>query len=143
MAKSVASSITQLFLSAALYKRNQGRLVRGLTAAGFGIVAAAGCYKLSEVLEVSFNSRSNALAISGALLAVCGWLVFRLVNWEPFAEFLISVESEMQKVSWPSRTEQYRAVAVVLATMLFMVIVLFVYDTTLWWLLTTLRVLKA
>ena len=35
---------------------------------------------------------------------VLGWLIFRLVQFPPFAEFLIATEAEMNKVSWTSRT---------------------------------------
>ncbi len=31
------------------------------------------------------------------------WLCFRLVNMPRFADFLIAVEAEMNKVSWPTR----------------------------------------
>jgi preprotein translocase SecE subunit len=63
------------------------------------------------------------------LLAVAGgWVLFRLVNYPRFADFLISVEAEMDKVSWPRKAELKRATAVVLSTMLFLGFVLFAYD---------------
>jgi len=52
----------------------------------------------------------------------------RLVNWPKFADFLISVEAEMTKVSWPTKTELYRASLVVIFTMALMAVVLFVFD---------------
>ena len=37
-----------------------------------------------------------------ALLAVVGlWAAYRVVNLPAFADFLIAVEAEMNKVSWP------------------------------------------
>jgi preprotein translocase subunit SecE len=51
-----------------------------------------------------------------------------LVNWPKFADFLISVEAEMTKVSWPTKTELYRASLVVIFTMALMAVVLFVFD---------------
>ena len=45
-----------------------------------------------------------------------------------FADFLIAVEAEMNKVSWPTRPELVRAVFVVLFTVFFMAAVLFGYD---------------
>ena len=38
------------------------------------------------------------------------WLGYRLVNIPRFADFLIAVEAEMNKVSWPSRGELIRSV---------------------------------
>jgi preprotein translocase subunit SecE len=56
------------------------------------------------------------------------WFAYRLVNWPRFADFLISVEAEMSKVSWPPKTELYRASMVVIFTMAFLAILLFCYD---------------
>ena len=47
-------------------------------------------------------------------MAVAGWICYRLVNFPGFADFLIAVEAEMNKVSWPTRTELFRASMVVL-----------------------------
>ena len=51
------------------------------------------------------------------LLAAGLWLAYRLVNVPAFADFLIAVEAEMNKVSWPSRTELVRGSTVVLLMM--------------------------
>ena len=48
------------------------------------------------------------------LLAACVWVSYRLVNVPGFADFLIAVEAEMNKVSWPTRTELFRSSIVVL-----------------------------
>jgi preprotein translocase subunit SecE len=56
------------------------------------------------------------------------WLGYRLVNWPRFADFLIAVEAEMSKVSWPTKTELYRASTVVIFTMAFLALLLFCYD---------------
>jgi preprotein translocase subunit SecE len=45
-----------------------------------------------------------------------------------FADFLIGVEAEMNKVSWPSRTELVRASMVVLFTIFLLATVLFAFD---------------
>jgi hypothetical protein len=42
---------------------------------------------------------------AGLLLAAGLWSVYRLVNMPRFADFLIAVESEMAKVSWPTGGE--------------------------------------
>ena len=44
------------------------------------------------------------------------WLAFRLVNIPRFADFLIAVEAEMNKVSWPTRAEMFRSSMVVIVS---------------------------
>ena len=63
-----------------------------------------------------------------AIVAAGAWFAYRLVNIPRFADFLISVEAEMDKVSWASKDEVFRATVVVVTTMLFLGAVLFVYD---------------
>ena len=63
------------------------------------------------------------------MLAVVGvWAAFRSVNWPAFADFLIAVEAEMNKVSWPLRGELFRSSAVVIFTIFAIGIVLFGFD---------------
>ncbi len=56
------------------------------------------------------------------------WLAFRAVNVPWIADFLIAVEAEMNKVSWPSRAEMFRATLVVIFTIFGLAITLFGYD---------------
>jgi preprotein translocase subunit SecE len=65
------------------------------------------------------------------LLAVGLWASFRIVQIPTFAEFLISVENEMNKVSWPSRGELFRASLVVILVIFFLAGILFAYDAVL------------
>ncbi len=51
-----------------------------------------------------------------------------MINQPKFAEFLISTESEVEKVHWPDRPHVHRATVVVLVTMLLMGALLFVFD---------------
>ena len=48
MAKSEAVSFWSALLALDLYKRNQGRLARQLTAAGLGVLVVVGAYTLSQ-----------------------------------------------------------------------------------------------
>jgi preprotein translocase subunit SecE len=54
-----------------------------------------------------------------------------VVNIPSFADFLISVEGEMNKVSWPSRGELFRASVVVILVIFFLAFLLFAYDALL------------
>ncbi len=127
MAKPENGSFWSELLAVGLYKRNQGRLARQLTAAGFGALVIAGVYILSQGPLAGYSSNAK-ISITGVITLLAGWIIYRLVNWPVFAEFLISVEAEMNKVSWASKQELYRATIVVLSTMLFLGIVLFIYD---------------
>jgi preprotein translocase SecE subunit len=72
--------------------------------------------------------------IPGLILALGAWFSYRLVNVPAFADFLIAVEAEMNKVSWPSRGELTRASMVVLILIVALAFVLFGFDVTWHWL---------
>jgi preprotein translocase subunit SecE len=127
MAKPENGSFWSELLAFDLYKRNQGRLARQLTALGCGGLVVAGVYILSQG-PLAGQSSLVKTGICTAIIVAAGWVIFRLVNWPVFAEFLISVEAEMNKVSWASKQELYRATIVVLSTMFFLGVVLFLYD---------------
>jgi preprotein translocase SecE subunit len=68
-------------------------------------------------------------ALPSVLLGAGLWIAYRVVNFPAFADFLIAVEAEMNKVSWPSRAELFRASMVVLFTIFFLAAVLFGFDS--------------
>ena len=70
------------------------------------------------------------------------WAMFRVVNFPQFAEFLIDVQHEMAKVSWPSWPQLQRSTAVVLFTMALLSVVLFCYDVVWHWVLRLVNVLQ-
>jgi preprotein translocase subunit SecE len=110
-----------------MYKPMQGWYARVYTAIGLGVVVAAGAWKISEsTLEYTPGWRFGLPALFAVVL---GWLVFRIVHFPPFAEFLIATEAEMNKVSWTSKDDLIRATTVVLTTVVFMAVFLFVVDT--------------
>ena len=115
-----------------LYKRNQGRLTRQLSWVGMAMLVFFGTWTLSQALMD--YSRPVRVGLPLAIAVVGGWVLFRVVNFPRFADFLISVEAEMDKVSWASRKELHRATVVVVCTMFFLGFVLFVYDQ-LWFLI--------
>lgn len=141
MAKPENGSFWSELSSAGLYKRSQGRLSRQLTAAGLGMVVLIGVYILSQG-PLSGQDQWLRVGVPSAIAVVAGWLIFRLVNYPVFAEFLISVEGEMAKVSWAGKQELYRATIVVLSTMVFLAVILFVYDYIWMKVLTWLGVLQ-
>jgi preprotein translocase subunit SecE len=122
----VAELIAGMF-NASRYKRSQGKVARQLTFAAMALAVAVGAWKL--------NARSvddvGRYIVPMVVLAVGWWAGFRLVNLPRFADFLISVEAEMNKVSWPSRGELWRASTVVIVVIFFLATTLFVYDAVL------------
>lgn len=120
-----AQFLTNLF-RADLYKPMQGRQARLYTAIALGVVVALGIWRLYEtVTEYPVGTRFGVPAAAGLVL---GWLIFRLVQYPPFVEFLIATEAEMNKVSWTSREDLYRATTVVLVTVSLMAVFLFGVD---------------
>jgi len=109
-----------------IYKRSQGRITRQVTFAGLAVVIAAGLYRLSSLLIT--KGLAFRFALPGLLLAAGLWAVYRLVNVPAVADFLISVEAEMNKVSWPTRTELVRALVVVLVLIFALAGLLSAYD---------------
>ena len=64
-----------------------------------------------------------------AIIAALGlWIAFRTVNYPTFADFLVSVEAEMSKVSWPTWKELYVNSKVVLLFMALFTILIFIFD---------------
>lgn len=109
-----------------IYKRNQGRITRQVTFAGLAVAIALGLWRLSYLL--AGKGLEYQFAIPGVLLLAGLWASYRLVNVPAFADFLIAVEAEMNKVSWPTRTELFRASMVVLILIFSLAIILAVYD---------------
>ena len=128
-------------LSANLYKPMQGRHARIYTAAGLGIVIVLGIYRLFGTLSESYG-QGIGFGVSLGLTVLLGWLIFRIVQYPPFVEFLIATEAEMNKVSWTSRADLYRATSVVLVTVTLMSVYLFGVDYLWSTLLQMLGVLK-
>lgn len=110
-----------------LYKRSQGRLVRQSTFWSATIAVVLGAWSLSGFLSTRAE-KSVQYAVPAALAAVGAWVCFRAVNLPRFAEFLISVEAEVAKVSWPTWRELRRSSFVVLLTMFGLAAMLFAYD---------------
>lgn len=128
MAKALREStyLNALF-SAGLFKKNQGRLARLWT---WIVVTAAvvwGAWTLQARLLVEYGDVVR-IGVPTLVVLAGAWAAFRLVHFPRFADFLIDVEGEMGKVSWPGWSELWRATVVVLITMFLFSVVLFGYD---------------
>ncbi len=142
---SLNRSLSSELFASSLYKQKQGRIVRQLTCLAIWLTCWLGAWQLYEAMGAwstqgtleagAFDFWRVARPWLPPALVIAGmWFGYRLVNWPRFADFLISVEAEMSKVSWPGKTELYRASLVVIFTMAFLAILLFCFDA-LWQLL--------
>lgn len=129
IAGSNSAPLTSELFQTSVYKPNQGRIVRQLTALTIWIVVALGCWALYATLRGSIESGSYLIpGIPGGLLLAGAWFGYRVVNWPRFADFLIAVEAEMNKVTWPGKDELIRASIVVMFTIFFLAMALFCFD---------------
>jgi preprotein translocase subunit SecE len=123
------------------YKPMQGRQARIYTAVALGVVVGLGLWRLFETLNDTPRTEVR-FGVPAALALVLGWVIYRVVQYPPFVEFLIATEAEMNKVSWTSREDLYRATTVVLVTVTLMAVFLFGVDWVWSNLLQLLGVLK-
>lgn len=132
------------------YKKGQGYYTRLGTAVGVGLLAILGCYALYGKLDGITPGERMTLelktwlraGIPAALLAAAGWVVFKLVNTARYADFMISTEGEMKKVSWSTRKEIWASTRVVVITVIVLGVLLCVVDVGFVWLFRTIGVLK-
>jgi preprotein translocase subunit SecE len=135
-------ALFQELFQVGVYKRSQGRITRQITFAAIAVAIGFGAWRMHDVMRVArWESALGGIAywLPGLLFALGVWLAYRLVNFPGFADFLIAVEAEMNKVSWPSRTELVRASLVVLVMLVLMALLLYGFDTlwaTLFWLIS-------
>lgn len=126
LAGSSSGPLLRELTQASVYKPNQGRIVRQLTCLAIWIVIGMGCWALQSTLRGYDAAVSTG--IPAVLLLAGAWFGFRVVNWPKFADFLIAVEAEMNKVTWPSKDELVRASIVVMFTIFFLAVALFSFD---------------
>ena len=108
------------------YKRSQGRITRRVTSAVLITAFLIAAWRL-----LVWSDDQSMWVHYGApilLVALGAWLSFRIVNMPRFADFLIAVEAEMNKVSWPSWDELVRSSLVVIFVIFFLAFILFGFD---------------
>ena len=119
------SSFFKELVSTNLYKSSQGRIARRLTFIGLSVVFILWGYSIWRA--ASFGSQVSG--ILAAVVAVAGiWASFRAIQFPTFADFLVSVEAEMSKVSWPTKSELFANTKVVLLFMFLFTVLIFLYD---------------
>ena len=92
---------------------------------GLGLLSLMGWLKSGVVPSIYTNWIDPSIL---ALAVFSLWFSYRIVHWYKFAEFLIAVQNEMAKVSWPKKPELINSSIVVILTMFLFTFVLLVYD---------------
>ncbi len=138
IAGSGSAPLSSELFQTAVYKPTQGRIVRQLTALAVWVVIALGCWSLYSTLRSVLSPTGSLIpglansyfipAVPAIVFVIGAWIGYRLVNWPRFADFLIAVEAEMNKVTWPSKDELVRASIVVIFTIFFLAVALFLFD---------------
>jgi preprotein translocase subunit SecE len=115
-------------LQTAMYKPAQGRVMRQITGVALAIILLFIAYEIATMgALITWLGNGHYLVLLG-LGALSIWLSYRLVNYHRFADFLISVEAEMNKVSWPGQHELIRASIVVMFVIFALAFVLYGFD---------------
>ena len=124
----VVGSVFQELIDPGVYKRSQGRFTRQVTFFTLAVVVVLGALSLRNTLMAHFSGPFVVHGIPGILLLGGFWLSYRVVNLTRFADFLIAVEAEINKVTWPTRSELVRSSMVVILVIFSLAALLFVYD---------------
>jgi preprotein translocase subunit SecE len=125
-----------------LYKPNQGKIVRQITFFALALLSILLAYEMYAGGWLSFLNSETTTAegltttglpfakygVSGLIAAIGIWVSYRVVNYSKFGDFLIAVEAEMNKVSWPTKEQLYRASVVVIFVIFAMAAALFLFD---------------
>jgi preprotein translocase subunit SecE len=108
-----------------LYKASQGRITRQVTCGTLWVIIGLCAYRLQQTM---FAYGQLQYLVPLLVIGAGGWAAYRLVNYPRFADFLIAVEAEMNKVSWPTRAKLVRSCVVVIFVIFSLAIILFGFD---------------
>jgi preprotein translocase subunit SecE len=144
-----AGGLLKDFFSFSVYKRSQGRVARQVTFAVLALTCAIAAWRLAQQLPLWFAPGANTpagddlgvirLLVPALVGAIGWWMAFRVVNVPRFADFLIAVESEMAKVSWPTADEVFRSSVVIIFLMFALAGILAMYDLFWWFVLRSIQ----
>jgi preprotein translocase subunit SecE len=135
--------IIEEFLRVGVYKRSQGRIIRQVTFAALALTLLIGLWRLVMLLRGYGDSAWVCYAAPGVLAVFGLWAAYRSVNLPAFADFLIAVEAEMNKVSWPTRSELFRWSVVVIVMIFSIGLLLAAFDLFWVWFFTLIGVYSA
>ena len=94
------NELLRTLLSGGTYKPNQGQYARYSTLGALLVMLGLGIYSWSLLYTNASPLMKWAIPVPVGL--VIAWICYRIIHFPKFADFLISTESEMAKVKWPS-----------------------------------------
>ncbi len=114
------------------YKKKQGRPSRQIALC---VVTSCLAWLTIQIASIFVARQAGIFWLSLCITAsVVSVLVSMLILEKPkFSDFLISVQSEIDKVTWPSTAEVKRATLVVLVLIISMACVMFLFDLVWQW----------
>lgn len=134
----ISAFIKEMF-KVGMYKPAQGKAARRATFLGLAIVFIAGAW---AAYRDNLLNDPKSTAIFALMTVVVGlWISYRTINLPVFADFLVSVEAEMRKVSWPSKKELFTTTKVVMVFMVLFVLLIYFYDTVFSLLFTAMNII--
>ncbi|MEE8577480.1 MAG: preprotein translocase subunit SecE [candidate division Zixibacteria bacterium] len=113
-----------------IYKSGQGKYTRLCSAFAVALIAGLGCLRLFSKLEAASWGLSNkttlwiAAMVPAGLFVLLALLIFWLVNKSSIADFMITAEGEMKKVSWSSKQEITVSTIIVVVVIIIMAVLL-------------------
>ncbi len=111
-----------------IYKRGQGKYTRLYSAFGGILIVGLGCFQLYTKLQALDFGLWVETMVPVALFMILSVLVLWIVNRPTVADFMISAEGEMKKVSWSSKKEIAVSTFVVIVVVVGMAALLGVTD---------------
>jgi preprotein translocase SecE subunit len=111
-----------------IYKRGQGKYTRLYSAFAGILIVGLGCFQLYTKLQALDFGLWVETMVPVALFMILSVLVLWIVNRPTVADFMISAEGEMKKVSWSSRKEIAVSTFVVIVVVVGMAALLGVTD---------------
>ncbi len=110
-----------------IYKPGQGKWVRWGTVAGLTLVVVLGAVWLA-ITQLAAADPMVQTSAAAVWVLVLGLLTFWTVNTPKLAEFMIMTESEMRKVTWPTRREVLASTKVVITLTVLLGVLLYLVD---------------
>lgn len=130
-------SLYDCVFSVSRYKPRQGILVRRV----FHLLSSLCAVGLGVSIARAFT-QGNGHVVAGVFVSAMLWLSWRTMQYPPICDFLIDVQVELGRVSWPRVVDVKRFTLVVLFVMFLVSLYLFLCDRLLQFLLRAASVLN-
>ncbi len=129
-----------------MYKVGQGYWTRVLSATTGGVIAVLGGWWLHDIFENvdwGINPIYLSWGLGGLFVALClPFIYLWTARTATTVDFLVATETEMKKVSWPTRREVSGSTVIVIATGVAIALFCFLFDQAFFLLFVQMNVLK-